>query len=103
MYRWRPRIDSSPANALGEIQTALSGSEPAFHRVAIESVAALPVTGAGAGLAGGLNAYTPAVQVALIAALGEAPACNAVVVKGSRFMKMEQVVAALTAGGAHAA
>jgi UDP-N-acetylmuramoyl-tripeptide--D-alanyl-D-alanine ligase len=40
---------------------------------------------------------------ALIAALGEAPACNAVVVKGSRFMKMEQVVAALTAGGAHAA
>lgn len=33
----------------------------------------------------------------------EAPACNAVVVKGSRFMRMEQVVAALTAGGAHAA
>lgn len=40
---------------------------------------------------------------ALVAALKEAPACNAVVVKGSRFMKMEQVVAALTAGGAHAA
>jgi len=40
---------------------------------------------------------------ALLAALAEAPACSAVVVKGSRFMKMEQVVAALTAGGAHAA
>jgi UDP-N-acetylmuramoyl-tripeptide--D-alanyl-D-alanine ligase len=41
---------------------------------------------------------------ALIAALGEAPVCASVVVKGSRFMKMEQVVAALTAGGAsHAA
>jgi UDP-N-acetylmuramoyl-tripeptide--D-alanyl-D-alanine ligase len=40
---------------------------------------------------------------ALIAALGEAPACNAVVVKGSRFMQMERVVAALAAGGDHAA
>ncbi len=40
---------------------------------------------------------------ALITALGEAPACSAVVVKGSRFMKMEQVVAALTAGGDYAA
>ena len=44
---------------------------------------------------------------ALIAALGEAPAAASVVVKGSRFMKMEQVVAALAAadpaGGAHAA
>ena len=32
---------------------------------------------------------------ALIAALPQAPAFNAVVVKGSRFMKMEQVVAAM--------
>jgi len=32
----------------------------------------------------------------LIAALGQAPECNAVVVKGSRFMRMERVVAALT-------
>jgi UDP-N-acetylmuramoyl-tripeptide--D-alanyl-D-alanine ligase len=39
---------------------------------------------------------------ALIAALDAAPDCNAVVVKGSRFMRMERVVAALTAGGAHA-
>jgi UDP-N-acetylmuramoyl-tripeptide--D-alanyl-D-alanine ligase len=44
---------------------------------------------------------------ALVAALDDAPAAASVVVKGSRFMKMEQVVAALTAappaGGAHAA
>lgn len=47
-------------------------------------------------------------MAALIAALPQAPAFKAVVVKGSRFMKMEQVVAALTAdttsgGPAHAA
>jgi UDP-N-acetylmuramyl pentapeptide synthase len=44
----------------------------------------------------------------LIGALDQAPPCNAVVVKGSRFMQMERVVAALlasgsTSGGAHAA
>jgi UDP-N-acetylmuramoyl-tripeptide--D-alanyl-D-alanine ligase len=44
----------------------------------------------------------------LLAALPQAPACRAVLVKGSRFMKTEQVVAALLAtasdaGGAHAA
>lgn len=41
----------------------------------------------------------------LVAAVknNEAPACRAVVVKGSRFMRMEQVVAALAGGGAHAA
>jgi len=37
---------------------------------------------------------------ALIAALPAAPACAAVLVKGSRFMKMEQVVAALQRSGA---
>jgi UDP-N-acetylmuramoyl-tripeptide--D-alanyl-D-alanine ligase len=36
---------------------------------------------------------------ALIAALPQAPACAAVVVKGSRFMKTEQIVAALLASG----
>ncbi len=40
---------------------------------------------------------------ALIAALGEAPAAASIVVKGSRFMKMERVVAALMEGGGHAA
>jgi UDP-N-acetylmuramoyl-tripeptide--D-alanyl-D-alanine ligase len=41
---------------------------------------------------------------ALIGALAQAPACQAIVVKGSRFMKMERVVAALAgAGGTHAA
>jgi UDP-N-acetylmuramoyl-tripeptide--D-alanyl-D-alanine ligase len=41
----------------------------------------------------------------LIAALRDAPACRAIVVKGSRFMKTEQVVAALlaTGGAPHAA
>jgi UDP-N-acetylmuramoyl-tripeptide--D-alanyl-D-alanine ligase len=34
----------------------------------------------------------------LLAALGEAPDCASVLVKGSRFMRMEQVVAALLAG-----
>jgi UDP-N-acetylmuramyl pentapeptide synthase len=33
----------------------------------------------------------------LVAALGERPAARAILVKGSRFMKMEQVVAALQA------
>ena len=36
----------------------------------------------------------------LLAALPQAPACAAIVVKGSRFMKMEQVVAAITEAGA---
>ncbi len=47
-------------------------------------------------------------MASLLAALPQAPVCAAVLVKGSRFMKTEQVVAALLAcplnpGGAHAA
>ncbi|MBI3367645.1 MAG: UDP-N-acetylmuramoylalanyl-D-glutamyl-2, 6-diaminopimelate--D-alanyl-D-alanine ligase, partial [Burkholderiales bacterium] len=38
----------------------------------------------------------------LIGALDEAPDCASVLVKGSRFMAMERVVAALQAGGGHA-
>ena len=41
-------------------------------------------------------------RAALQAALGEAPACAAVLVKGSRFMGMEQVVAALQSASADA-
>jgi UDP-N-acetylmuramoyl-tripeptide--D-alanyl-D-alanine ligase len=37
---------------------------------------------------------------ALLDTLDEAPACASVLVKGSRFMKMEQVVAALMRSGA---
>jgi UDP-N-acetylmuramoyl-tripeptide--D-alanyl-D-alanine ligase len=40
---------------------------------------------------------------ALVAALHEAPTCASVLVKGSRFMKMEQVVQALRTEAAHAA
>jgi UDP-N-acetylmuramoyl-tripeptide--D-alanyl-D-alanine ligase len=83
---------------------------PAFHRevglyAQQRGIEALWVAGelmrhAAAAFAGARHFDSVA---ALIGALGEAPPCNAVVVKGSRFMKMEQVVAALTAGGAHAA
>src|SRR5690606_3941633 len=40
--------------------------------------------------------------VAALPSLGQAPAAASVLVKGSRFMKMEQVIAVLS-GGAHAA
>jgi UDP-N-acetylmuramoyl-tripeptide--D-alanyl-D-alanine ligase len=42
-------------------------------------------------------------MASLLAALPQAPACAAVVVKGSRFMKTEQIVAALVEGAPHAA
>ncbi|HKX95043.1 MAG TPA: UDP-N-acetylmuramoylalanyl-D-glutamyl-2, 6-diaminopimelate--D-alanyl-D-alanine ligase, partial [Methylibium sp.] len=46
----------------------------------------------------GARRFTDA--AALAAAVAEAPAAAAIVVKGSRFMKMEQVVAALQARAA---
>ena len=57
----------------------------------------------------GSDARHFASTAALLSALGQAPACASVLVKGSRFMRMEQVVAALAAadapspGGHHAA
>jgi UDP-N-acetylmuramoyl-tripeptide--D-alanyl-D-alanine ligase len=55
---------------------------------------------AGAACAEAARAYGPGARhfadtAALIAALGEAPACGAVLVKGSKFMRMPTVVAAL--------
>jgi len=84
---------------------------PAFHRevgayAQARGIEALWTLGsasahAAAAFAGARHFDTMA---ALIQALPQAPAFNAVVVKGSRFMKMEQVVAAMApAGGPHAA
>lgn len=84
---------------------------PAFHRevgafAAARGIDALWTLGSASAHAaaafGGARHFDS--MAALIAALPEAPAFNAVVVKGSRFMKMEQVVAALTEKGpTHAA
>jgi UDP-N-acetylmuramoyl-tripeptide--D-alanyl-D-alanine ligase len=88
---------------------------PAFHRevgafAKARGIDALWTVGeasthAAAAFAGARHFDTVA---SLLAALPQAPACCAVLVKGSRFMKTEQVVAALLAtasdaGGAHAA
>jgi UDP-N-acetylmuramoyl-tripeptide--D-alanyl-D-alanine ligase len=84
---------------------------PAFHRevgafAAARGIDALWTLGsasahAAAAFSGARHFDT---MSALIAALPQAPAFNAVVVKGSRFMKMERVVAALTGSEApHAA
>ncbi|MEP6875668.1 MAG: UDP-N-acetylmuramoyl-tripeptide--D-alanyl-D-alanine ligase [Burkholderiales bacterium] len=84
---------------------------PAFHRevgafAAARGVDALWTLGsasthAAAAFSGARHFDT---MEALIEALPQAPAFNAVVVKGSRFMKMEQVVAAMTRSEApHAA
>ncbi|MEO8311964.1 MAG: bifunctional UDP-N-acetylmuramoyl-L-alanyl-D-glutamate--2,6-diaminopimelate ligase MurE/UDP-N-acetylmuramoyl-tripeptide--D-alanyl-D-alanine ligase MurF [Caldimonas sp.] len=86
---------------------------PAFHREVgayahergIESLwAAGAESGNTTGPFAGSRAF--AEVDALIAALGDAPAAASILVKGSRFMRMERVIAALTgeaAGDAHAA
>jgi UDP-N-acetylmuramoyl-tripeptide--D-alanyl-D-alanine ligase len=87
---------------------------PAFHRevgahAADQGLAALWTAGAAARDAA--SAFGPGARAfdsvdQLIAALAQAPQVHNILIKGSRFMKMEQVVAALqagTTGGAHAA
>ncbi len=66
----RQLINANPAGAVDEINTALMGTEPAFHAVAIHAVSTLAVPGAAAELANRLGSYAPAVQVSLLAALG---------------------------------
>ncbi|OWQ93973.1 UDP-N-acetylmuramoylalanyl-D-glutamyl-2, 6-diaminopimelate--D-alanyl-D-alanine ligase [Roseateles aquatilis] len=80
---------------------------PAFHRevgahAADQRLAALWTAGAAARDAAqaygeGARAFDTVPE--LIAALGEAPQVRNILVKGSRFMKMEQIVAALQSGG----
>ena len=59
--------------------------------------------GVDAAQAYGSGARHFASTAALLGALGQAPHCAAVLVKGSRFMRMEQVVAALQSAGGNAA
>ncbi len=80
---------------------------PAFHaevgayakQRAIEQLWTAGTQSAAAARAHGAGRHFESVP-ALLAALVEAPAAASVLVKGSRFMKMEQVVAQLTAGPA---
>jgi UDP-N-acetylmuramoyl-tripeptide--D-alanyl-D-alanine ligase len=85
---------------------------PAFHAEVgafalqnnIESLWAVGPLGAHAAAAYGQRARHFANVEGLIAALAQAPACGSVLVKGSRFMRMERVVAALKGAEApHAA
>ena len=66
----RQLINANPAEAVEEIHSALTGTEPSFHAVAIQAVATLSVPGSSAGLANRLGSYAPTVQFSLMAALG---------------------------------
>lgn len=65
----RQLIDADPAKAANEIYSALLGSEPAFHVVAIAAVSVPEVPVPSAELANQLGSYGPGVQLALIPAL----------------------------------
>ncbi|MFG6465237.1 UDP-N-acetylmuramoyl-tripeptide--D-alanyl-D-alanine ligase [Roseateles sp. BYS87W] len=84
---------------------------PAFHREVGAYAAERGIAHfwtAGAAARDAASAYGPQARAfdtaaALIAALAEQPRASQTLVKGSRFMKMEHVVAALQSGGSHAA
>lgn len=67
----RQLIAASPTTATEIIHDVLTGPEPAFHRVAIESVVALPHADAGTVIAGRLPDYSPDDQIALVASLAQ--------------------------------
>jgi UDP-N-acetylmuramoyl-tripeptide--D-alanyl-D-alanine ligase len=86
---------------------------PAFHtevgafarQSGIEAVWTVGALSAAAAAAFGAGARQFASVEELVAALPQAPQCASALVKGSRFMRMERVMAALraqSAGGAHA-
>lgn len=98
----RVLIAANPAGAVEEIHAALSGSQPAFHQVAIESVAFVPVADAGTVLAGRLSSYSPAVQAALVASIArrtEAGAVNGVLALATRSPEEPVRLAAIAALG----
>jgi hypothetical protein len=98
----RALIAAHPAGAVEEIHTALMGSEPAFHQVAIESVVSVPNADTGAVLAGRLPAYSPAIQRALVASIAhrhEAGAVSGVLAIASGSTEEQVRVAAIEALG----
>ena len=103
-----PAQPGSPVEGLGEV----GDQGPAFHREVgayakqrgIETLwCAGELTTHAAQAFGGARHFATVAEIVAAVKNHEAPACRAVVVKGSRFMRMEQVVAALAEGGAHAA
>lgn len=74
----RQLITADPANAVTTIDAALSSSEPAFHAVALESVATLAAPDSVVALADRLGNYPAAVQVRLVTALGHSGEADAV-------------------------
>jgi hypothetical protein len=98
----RVLIAANPAGAVEDIHAALIGSQPAFHQVAIESVASVPIADIGTVLAGRLPSYSPAVQAALVASIAqrnEAGAVNGLLALASRSTEEVVRLAAIEALG----